>query len=259
MCQVIPYVIVMPDSGEGRTPRSVGARARCPVRADAPCHSGATRGYSAVCGACRHLSGVRAWSGRSSSDRRAEGAARGHRWERRVAGRTRRGRSAVPRVEQRLAPAGVIIGDEHTAVTAVAGELPDRLRGAQLLIPPAAHKRLRVCGERMADASGSQRGQISGPLMELAPDVRAAVLDADTRVFAVVPEESLRVLAENARGEAAAVGVHLNLLASEYVAAAIAYRAVIWFGHDRNVPPPIRDDLVPQPVRWGLLSELRPD
>lgn len=151
----------------------------------------------------------------------------------------------------------MILGDEHTAIIAAAGELPDQLRPAQLLIPPAALDRLRVCGRRLADATAMYKGQISGPLMDLAPDVRAAVLDADTRVFGVIPAESLRPLAEEAQNEAAAVGVHLNVLASEYVAAAIAYQATIWFGHDRNVPRPLHERLVGQQVRWRLLSELR--
>ncbi|MCY3925365.1 MAG: hypothetical protein OXG52_07635 [bacterium] len=93
--------------------------------------------------------------------------------------------------------------------------------------------------------------------MDLAPDVRAAVLDADAAVFEVIPEEYLRPLADKARQEAAAAGVRLNRLAAEYVAASIAYGATIWFGHDRNVPRPLSDGLVPQEVRWRLLSELR--
>ena len=93
--------------------------------------------------------------------------------------------------------------------------------------------------------------------MELAPDVRAAVLDAGTRVFEVISGQSLKPLAQQAHEEAATVGVHLNQLAAEYVAAALSYRATIWFGHDRNVPRPLRDGLVPQPVQWRLLSELR--
>ena len=38
--------------------------------------------------------------------------------------------------------------------------------------------------------------------------------------------------------------------------AASLYRATIWFGHDRNVPRPIREGRVPRPVRWRRLSEL---
>ena len=90
--------------------------------------------------------------------------------------------------------------------------------------------------------------------MDLPPEVRAAVLEADTRLFSVIREESLRPLAEKAREEAAA-GVHLNQLASEYVAAATMYGVTIWFGHDRNVPRSLRDGLVPGQVRWRLLSE----
>jgi len=100
--------------------------------------------------------------------------------------------------------------------------------------------------------------------MDLTPDVRAAVLDADAAVFEVIPEEYLRPLADQARQEAEAAGVRLNRLAAEYVAAeyvaaAIAYGATIWFGHDRNVPRPLSGGLVPQEVRWRLLSELRRD
>lgn len=93
--------------------------------------------------------------------------------------------------------------------------------------------------------------------MELAPDVRVGVLDADSPVFRVITEESLGPLVERARREAANAGVHLNRLAAEYVAAAVAYRATIWFGHDRNVPRPLSDGLVPPEFRWRLLSELR--
>ena len=50
----------------------------------------------------------------------------------------------------------------------------------------------------------------------------------------------------------------LNRLALEYVAAASLYGATIWFGHDRNVPRPIREGRVPRPVRWRRLSELAP-
>lgn len=82
--------------------------------------------------------------------------------------------------------------------------------------------------------------------MDLAPDVRAAVLAADTRVFRVIPAELLRPLSEKARDEADAVGVHLNLLASEYVAAATVYGATIWFGHNRNVPRALTEGFMPQ-------------
>ena len=250
-----------PDTNRPRPagPYSILAGRLRSSRAKPPlCHGSSTGCYSSLGGTshgCRET--LRAWTGRPSPERRAESATGGYRWERRVAGGTRRGWAAVPGVEQRVAPTRVIIGDEHAAVIAASGNLPDELKPVRLLIPPTAHRRLRASGRRLAEGSGPQRGQISGPLMDLAPGVRAAVLDADTRVFGVIPEESLRPLARRAREEAAAAGVHLNQLASEYVAAAGMYRTTIWFGHDRNVPRTLRDGLVPQQVDWRLLSELR--
>lgn len=148
--------------------------------------------------------------------------------------------------------------DEHTVVIAASGALPAELESVRLLIPPAAYQRLLISGQRLATGSAPQRGQISGPLMDLAPDVRAAVLDADASIFEVIPQVSLRSHAERVRQEAVAAGVALNRLAVEYIAAAIAYRAPIWFGHDRNVPRPLREGAIPQQVQWRLLSELRP-
>ena len=141
-----------------------------------------------------------------------------------------------------------VVCDEHTAVIAASGALPAELESVRLLVPPAAHERLRISGRRLAEGSTPRRGQISGPLMDLAPDVRAAVLDADSAVSEVIPEVSLHPLAELARQEAAAAGVTLNRLAAEYIAAATAYRAPIRFGHDRNVPRPLTERLIPQQV-----------
>ena len=86
--------------------------------------------------------------------------------------------------------------------------------------------------------------------------MRAEVLQADSRFFTVIEPDILQEAAAEIVAEAESVGVRLNRLAAECVAAATVYEATIWFGHDRIVPRPIRDGLVPRPVRWRRLSEL---
>ena len=72
----------------------------------------------------------------------------------------------------------MIIGDEHIAVISAEGWLPAELEEETLLVTPAAFERLRLVGAR---TSSAVHGQISGRLAVLAPDVRGAVLRADSR------------------------------------------------------------------------------
>ena len=147
----------------------------------------------------------------------------------------------------------MIIGDEHIAVISAEGRLPEELAEETLLVTPAAFERLRLVGAR---TSAVVHGQISGRLAVLTPDLRDAVLRPDSRFFTVIDASALRPTAEEVAAEAESAELRLNRLALEYVAAASLYRATIWFGHDRNVPRPIREGRVPRPVRWRRLSEL---
>ena len=149
----------------------------------------------------------------------------------------------------------MIIGDEHTAVIAAEGRLPDELAEETLLVTPAAFERLRLVDAR---TSAAVHGLISGRLAVLAPDVRDAVLRPDSGFFTVIDASALQPTAEQVAAEAESAELRLNRLALEYVAAASLYGATIGFGHDRNVPRPIREGMVPRPVRWRRLSELAP-
>lgn len=147
----------------------------------------------------------------------------------------------------------MIIGDEHLAVISAEGRLPDVLKREHLSVMPSAFERLRLVDAR---TSGAVHGQISGRLAVLTPELRDAVLRQDSPFFTVIDAAVLQPLTEEIAAEADSSGLHLNRLAPEYVAAASWYRATVWFGHDRNVPRPIREGRVPRPVGWRLLSEL---
>lgn len=147
----------------------------------------------------------------------------------------------------------MIIGDEHLAVIAAEGRLPDLLAAESLLITPAAFERLRLADSR---TSVLVHGQISARLGVLAQDLREALLRPDSPLFTVIDSEGLQPVVDEVAAEARSAAFQLNRLALEYVAAASVYRTTIWFGHDRNVPRPIREGRVPRPVRWRRLSEL---
>lgn len=149
----------------------------------------------------------------------------------------------------------MIIGDEHTAVIAASGRLPDDLALETLLIPPVAYARLELSNSL---ASGRQIGfgQISGPLSDLSPRQRGALFNADIRLYDVIPEGLIKPVAAAAIESAFDAGIQLSPMASQYVAASAIYRVTIWFGHDRNVPPVLRDGQLPWPIPWRRLSEL---
>lgn len=149
----------------------------------------------------------------------------------------------------------MIIGDEHTAVIAASGRLPDELALETLLIPPAAHARLEL-SRSLADGREIGFGQISGPLSDLSPRQRDALFGADFRLYSVIPEGLVKTVAAAAIESALDAGVQLSPMASQYVAASAIYRVTIWFGHDRNVPPVLRDGLLPWSIPWRRLSEL---
>ncbi len=162
----------------------------------------------------------------------------------------------------------MIIGDEYTIIRAVAGTLPDALADEYPLIVPTAYLRLKL-GEatfrpeaavlanlRPKHPLSGREGQITRRLRALSDRAIDALFDADPDVFKVIPEDDIAQGVEDARAAAASRGIHLNLLAAEYVAAATTHRLDIWFGHDRNVPTPIREGWVPEHVRYRLLSEL---
>ena len=149
----------------------------------------------------------------------------------------------------------MIVGDEHTAVIAASGRLPDELALETIIIPPVAYARLELSRSL---ASGRQIGfgQISGPLSNLSPRQLDALFDADIRLYSVIPESLIKPVAAAAIESALDAGVQLSPMASQYVAASTIYEATIWFGHDRNVPPVLRDGLLPWLIPWRRLSEL---
>jgi len=147
----------------------------------------------------------------------------------------------------------VIIGDEHTAVIAASGRLPDELALETLLIPPVAYARLELSSS-LASSRQIGFGQISGPL---SPRQRDALFGADIRLYSVIPESLIKPVAAAAIESASSAGIQLSPMASQYVAASAIYRVTIWFGNDRNVPPVLRDGLLPWSIPWRRLSELR--
>ena len=162
----------------------------------------------------------------------------------------------------------MIIGDEYVIIRAVAGTLPDVLAGEHPLIIPSAYLRLKL-GEaifrpeatvlaelRPSHPLSGRGGQITRRLRALTDRALEALFDADPDLFTVIPKDDLAPGVNEARAVAASQGVHLNLLAAEYVAASAMHGVDIWFGHDRNVPTPIRQGRVPGHVRYGLVSDL---
>lgn len=149
----------------------------------------------------------------------------------------------------------MIIGDEHTAVIAASGFLPDQLADQTLLIPPAAFIRLEL-SRSLVESNQAGFGQISGPLSDLSSNQLKAIFEADSRLFHVISEDVLKPVADAAVTTASESGVLLSPMASQYVAASAIYGVTIWFGHDRNVPPALMDGRLPWAVAWRRLSEL---
>ena len=150
----------------------------------------------------------------------------------------------------------MIIGDEYTIIRAVAGTLPDLIRGESLLAVPAAIKRLQRSHDRARSGAARGHGQIVTRLRALPEDALDAIFDPDPRVFRVVTLEEIALAIEDAWREAAAKGIPLTSFGAEYAGAAKRFDAAIWVGYDQNIPRWAAEGQGLVGVHWRRVSEL---
>ena len=147
-------------------------------------------------------------------------------------------------------------GDEHALMRAVSGTLPSLLKGELLITVPRSMTRILRSLDRIRQGESTTGGQISSRLRALTPRALEAVLDPEPCVYRVVTEDELRPSLIAVKNEAATKGIPLTPLGSELTAAAQAFDATIWLGHDRNQPRWATQGPGLDGVRWRRLSDL---
>ena len=150
----------------------------------------------------------------------------------------------------------MFVGDEHALMRAVGGTLPSPLEGELLLTVPRSMTRLFRSLERIRQGESRTTGQIRSRLRALTPLALEAILDPEPHIYRILTEEELGPSLIAVTGEAARKGIPLTPLSAELAAAAQAFDATIWLGHDRNLPRWAIEGPGLGGVRWRCLSDL---
>lgn len=124
----------------------------------------------------------------------------------------------------------MIIVDEYLAVRVILGQWPDGMPDDEVALPTHGHWRLL---QALHNPRGGQLTRILAPLPE--PD-RSALRWPHPDVLQVLDS---RPLLDTAASLAAGFGGGLRN--AEILAAGVAHRAQLWFGHPDNVGPAVTE------------------
>lgn len=128
----------------------------------------------------------------------------------------------------------MIICDEYLTFAALTNNLPTEIENEQIHTTPTAYGRLLRGIHNPGWPGQPNHGRLRQLVSKMSPSGQAALIEPDPDVVMILdPRPSLDTTAR------ISVEHGLSWMAAEMVAAAIRYRAPLYYGREQNVPPRI--------------------